>query len=68
MKEDRIAFDFESIPECKRLELVAIVYEEARKYIQKPGIREKFEQWQVQRKIRNNTIKAELDAMKFVEE
>lgn len=54
MQEDRIVFDLESIPESKRMQLVAIAYEAAKEYIQQPDIQEKFELWREQREVKKS--------------
>lgn len=57
MRENRIVFDLESIPESERMQLVAIVYEEVKKYFQEPGVQEKYELWLEKREAKKAATK-----------
>ena len=54
MQENRIVFDLESIPESKRMQLVAIANEAAKEYLQHPRIQEKYERWREQREVKRS--------------
>lgn len=58
MRENRIIFDLESIPESERMKLVSIVYEEVKKYFQEPGVQEKYELWLEKREAKKAATKA----------
>jgi len=54
MKQELPRFNLNKIPESGRIQLVAIVYEAAKEYIQQPGVQEKFEQWREQREAKKS--------------
>ena len=57
MKQELPRFNLDEIPESERMQLVAIAYEAAKEYIQRPGIQAKYEQWLEKRKAKRADTK-----------
>ncbi len=47
--DNQVHIDTSLIPEHIRFELLAIAYEETKKYFKQPGVKEAFERWQAAR-------------------